>query len=168
MTVVADRPARAGTAAQDAGRSVRVWRSMLELHAALIGELAEAFRDCHDLSVSEFDVLVNLDVRQPIRHGELSARVILSRTALTRLVDRLVVRGLVCRVADPADQRAVRVGLTPAGRRLRAASARTNRCVVEDFFAGVDPGSLAAVQAVTTTLLARHEAARHTSKGPRP
>lgn len=142
-----------------------VWRAMLQVHAALLEELATAFRDKHDLSVSEFDVLINLDVRQPIRHGELSERVILSRTALTRLVDRLVARGLVCRVPDPHDQRAVRVGLTPAGRRLRAASARTNRRIIDAFFAPLDPDALSQLSAATTQLLHRNPAPRHTSKG---
>lgn len=151
------------------GMTVGAWRSMLEVHAALIGELADAFQGQHDLSVSEFDVLVNLDVRQPIRHGELSERVILSRTALTRLVDRLVARGLVRRETDPVDQRAVRIGLTPAGRRLRADSARTNRRIVEAFFAPLDADSLTALHAATTTLLERNSAARDPScppKGP--
>lgn len=164
MTSLVERTARTGSGRDGDGR-VQVWRSMLEVHAALIGDLAQAFQLRHDLSVWEFDVLVNLDVRQPIRHGELSHRVILSRTALTRLVDRLVARGLVCRVPDPADQRAVRVGLTPAGRRLRADSARTNRRIVEDFFAPLDADSLAALGAATTTLLERNPTARHTAKG---
>ena len=165
MTTVADRPSRTG-ARRDSSERVQVWRSMLQVHAALIAELAEAFRAQHEISVSEFDVLINLDARQPIRHGELSERVILSRTALTRLVDRLVARGLVCREADPADQRAVRVGLTPAGRRLRAASARTNRRVVEDFFAPLDADSLAVLGTATTTLLQRNPGDPHPSKGP--
>ena len=38
--------------------------------------------------------------------------------AVTRLVDRLVAKGLVERVADPADRRSVRLKLTEAGRRI--------------------------------------------------
>ncbi len=165
MTTISGRSAR-GPQERDSSGRVRVWRSMLEVHAALIAELAEAFRDQHDLSVSEFDVLINLDARQPIRHGELSERVILSRTALTRLVDRLVARDLVCREADPADHRAVRIGLTPTGRRLRTASARTNRAVVEDFFAPLDADSLAALDTATSTLLQQGRDAAPVSKGP--
>lgn len=164
MATTANQAARG--AGRDSGGPVQVWRSMLEVHAALIAELAEALRVEHHLSVSEFDVLINLDGRQPIRHGELSERVILSRTALTRLVDRLLARDLVCRVADPADQRAVRIGLTPTGRRLRADSARTNRSVVEAFFAPLDADSLAALEAAADILRQRNPADSHPRKDP--
>ena len=62
--------------------SVRVWRDLLVLHARVIEELASALEAAHGLSVSEFDVLINLDPTTAIRHGDLADRVILSRTAL--------------------------------------------------------------------------------------
>lgn len=122
--------------------SVRVWRDLLRLHACVVEELTAALDITHGLSVSEFDVLINLDPAQPIRHGDLAERVILSRTALTRLVDRLVKRGWVERQPDPADQRAIRIGLTPAGRELRRNAARTNAHIVRRHFAPLDTAQL--------------------------
>jgi DNA-binding MarR family transcriptional regulator len=45
--------------------------------------------------------------------------------AITNRIDRLVAKGLVTRDLDPTNRRAVRIALTPAGRRL------VDRAVVE-------------------------------------
>ena len=45
--------------------------------------------------------------------------------AITNRIDRLVAKGLVTRDLDPTNRRAVRIALTPAGRR------RVDRAVVE-------------------------------------
>lgn len=122
--------------------SVNVWRDLLVLHACVVEELSTALEAAHGLSVSEFDVLINLDPTTPSRHGDLADRVILSRTALTRLVDRLVKRGWVERQPDPLDQRAIRINLTAAGRELRRNAARTNARIVRHHFAPLDTGQL--------------------------
>lgn len=48
--------------------------------------------------------------------GEIGERLIARSPDVTRLIDRLEKRGLVRRRRDPQDRRAVRVGITPAGR----------------------------------------------------
>ena len=53
----------------------------------------------------------------PLGMAELSSTVRLERSSLTGLVDRAEQRGLVERRPDPTDRRAVKVVLTPAGRR---------------------------------------------------
>lgn len=143
--------------------SVRTWRAMLEVHAALIGELDEQFRARHGLSVSEFDVLINIGARERVRHGELSSRVVLTRTALTRLVDRLVRRGWLVRLPDPLDQRATLIALTDEGRRVRAASGRTNRDIVRRTFAVLDPGQTAILNHLVTCL--RDESSHPSDEG---
>lgn len=72
-----------------------------------------------DLSPSQFNVL-NLLRDDPggMSQTDLSRELIMHRSNLTGLVDRLEKRGLVKRSADPADRRVNRVGLTPAGRAL--------------------------------------------------
>lgn len=55
---------------------------------------------------------------KPYGMGELGATLGLAKSSLTGLVDRTERNGLVQREADPQDMRAVRVTLTPEGRRL--------------------------------------------------
>jgi DNA-binding MarR family transcriptional regulator len=80
----------------------------------------------HGLSLGVYDVLVQL-VEAPerrLRMTDLADAVLLSRSGLTRLVDRMVRDGYVRREPDPGDARGVWAVLTPAGfERLRTASA---------------------------------------------
>ncbi len=70
-----------------------------------------------EVSLSEYDLLYTLSKRDgPIRMGELGCSVLLSQPGLSRLVDRLVRRGLVERGPDPADGRSVLIRLSEAGR----------------------------------------------------
>lgn len=104
------------------------------VHAEVLGAIAVELRQRHDLSVSEFDVLVHLSPNGGLRHQHLADRVILTRSALTRMVDRLAARGLVVREPSSTDRRGVRICLTERGRRTRKSAARTNNEVVRHVF----------------------------------
>ncbi len=108
---------------------VIAWQALMEAHERVLTGIRAALEP-HGLSVSEFDVLAHLAPRESCRHADLASRVILSRTALTRLVDRLVARGLVTRQPDAHDGRGVLVTLTPQGRRLRGAALAANHRAV--------------------------------------
>ncbi|MEZ0493098.1 MarR family winged helix-turn-helix transcriptional regulator [Kineococcus sp. TBRC 1896] len=72
------------------------------------------------LSVREYDVLYTLARSGGrCRLGGLSQEVYLPQPSLTRLVDRLVVRGLLTREPDPHDGRGVVVVLTGDGAALQ-------------------------------------------------
>lgn len=109
MTMVTNRPARVRLANQ-------TWESLLQAHAALMRRfVAEDLWD--EVSMREYDVLYTLSkCAEPIRLGELQGHVLLSQPALSRMVDRLVVRGLVRREADPSDARGRLLSLSDDGR----------------------------------------------------
>ncbi|GAB3995561.1 hypothetical protein GCM10029992_13160 [Glycomyces albus] len=92
------------------------WESLLVAHAVLMKRFAA--EDIWDeVSMREYDVLYTLSkCDKPTRLGELGRNVLLSQPALSRLVERLVERGLVARGADPVDGRGVLLDLTGAGR----------------------------------------------------
>ncbi|MFI6361868.1 MarR family winged helix-turn-helix transcriptional regulator [Nocardia sp. NPDC050630] len=81
----------------------------------------EAVFIAHDLQRGEFDVLAALR-----RSGEpfelnpsvLADTLMMSRAGMTGRLDRLESAGLVRRIADAQDRRAIRVALTGAGRTL--------------------------------------------------
>lgn len=150
------QPSRVSPARLIRDERVRVWRSLLELHGLVIDDLERTFRDRHTLSVSEFDVLVNIGPHESIRHGELSGRVVLTRTALTRLIDRLVSRGWLTRSVASDDQRGITIALTDAGRRVRQEAARTNLAVVHEHLGLLDAEELSTLGEITTAVLQRH------------
>lgn len=132
--------------------AVGAWRAMLEAHADVIERLAHAFRTEHDLSVTDFDVLINIGPHESVRHRDLAARVVLSRSALSRLVDRLIVRGFLTRQRATDDSRGVVITLTPDGRVARDQAKRTNDEVVTRMFAGFDPEEIAILARLATRL----------------
>ncbi len=71
----------------------------------------------HDLSLTQLRALAILRDHDP-KMAELATHLGLDRSSVSGLIDRAVKRGLVRRDASSDDGRAVRVSLTPAGRRL--------------------------------------------------
>ena len=100
------------------------WRTFLRAHATIVRRLESELVAEHDLPLASYDVLVQLSEApdRRLRMTELAERVLLSRSGLTRLVDRLVRDGLVERQACPEDARGTLAVLTDRGlERLRGA-----------------------------------------------
>ncbi len=110
------------------------WRRFLRAHALVTRALESDLMAEQRLPLASYDVLVQL-VEAPerrLRMSELAERVLLSRSGLTRLVDRLEREGLVRREACDSDARGLFTVLTDAGvERLRAASPVHLRGVAE-------------------------------------
>jgi len=104
----------------------RAWRGMLRVQAALAKALDAQLDAAHSLQLSSYEVLMYLADAEDerMRMCDLASSILLSRSGLTRLVDRLQREGLLERVACSDDARGAFAKLTPAGReKLRAARA---------------------------------------------
>ena len=132
------------------------WEALLSAHARLMKQFA-AEDIWQDLSMREYDVLYTLSkCREPARMGELHRHVLLSQPALSRMVDRLVERGLVERCPDPADGRGVRLSLTEAGRdRQRQIGRRHAGSVARALAAELTPDELRQLAAICWKLAGR-------------
>ncbi len=101
------------------------WRAFLRAHATLTRRLEAELAAVHGLPLGVYDVLVQL-VEAPehrLRMTDLADAVLLSRSGLTRLVDRMCRDGYLRREPDAGDARGVWAVLTDAGYdRLRTAS----------------------------------------------
>jgi DNA-binding MarR family transcriptional regulator len=71
-----------------------------------------------DLPIAQVRCLNAVGEREGERLIELASRAALTLPAASRTIDKLVRRGLVLRLSDPEDRRAVRLFLTDAGRDL--------------------------------------------------
>ncbi len=135
------RPRRAGVRRLSSGE-LEVWQAFLRAHALVTRRLEADLLAEHGLPLATYDVLVQL-VTAPerrLRMTELADRVMLSRSGLTRLVDRLEREGLVQRTACPSDARGFFTELTDEGyRRLRAASPTHLRGVRQYAVGGLSP-----------------------------
>lgn len=133
------------------------WRGFLQAHAVLVRRLEADLLAEHQLPLASYDVLVQL-VEAPerrLRMTELAQRVLISRSGLTRLVDRLEREGLVRREACDDDARGLFAVLTDDGfRRLRTAAPTHLRGVSSYAMARLDDEQVRALAEICTRLLA--------------
>src|SRR5712664_3288326 len=98
------------------------------------------------LSLPKFGALSHLVKEgEPLSLSECATKMTCVRSNITQLVDRLEADGLVCRVEDPEDRRAVRAVVTPLGKERYAAGVRQVEKVQGEFaetLSGIDQGSL--------------------------
>ena len=129
-------------------RGLEAWRALLRAHATLMRRLEMDLERETGLALADFDVLAQLALAGgELRMTELAARVLISRSGMTRRVARLVDEGLVRRDTAGTDGRGVVVALTDAGvARLTDAAPVHVRGVSELFVAQLDDHELAALK----------------------
>ena len=122
------------------------WRAFLEAHHAVMAVLGEELDEI-GLPIGFYDVLVQLtEAERGLRMAELARRVLLSKSGLTRLVDRMAGQGLVRRRPSPEDGRGFYVVATNLGlRALRRASPVHLRGVVSHFTSLLTADELAVI-----------------------
>ena len=112
------------------------WRAFLNAHAATIAAIERELAVEDLVPLTWYDVLVALSEAPGHRRRlhELARAVVLSRSGLTRLVDRLEAAGLLRREPCPDDRRGAYAVLTPEGEAtLRRTWPTYGRGIVEHF-----------------------------------
>ena len=130
------------------------WRTLLSSHAALLATLDRELRAEHGMTLAEYEVLSFLSDAEGGRlpMAALAERVLVSPSALTRRVDRLVRLGYVTREACETDARVTYAALTDEGRRRLEAAAPTHvRGVREHFIDRLSPAQLEALTVALRT-----------------
>jgi DNA-binding MarR family transcriptional regulator len=91
------------------------------------------------LPIGWYEVLLQLENApdRRLRMGDLADAVLLSRSGLTRVVDRMVDAGLVAREPCASDGRVLYAGLTPEGRATLRRAAPTHLRGIDEHFASV-------------------------------
>jgi DNA-binding MarR family transcriptional regulator len=96
------------------------WRGLLRVHTALVKALDAELSEEHDLPLTSYEVLITLESapKRKRRMAELADSVLLSRSGMTRLVDRLEREGLLVRDTCTDDGRGCYAVLTEKGAEL--------------------------------------------------
>lgn len=100
---------------------IRTWGLFLAAHTALVERIELALAGADLPALAWYDVLWELEQapERKLRMHELAQRIVLSRSNLTRLADRLESAGLLAREACPNDRRGNFCVITDAGRAMR-------------------------------------------------
>lgn len=114
-----DEKVYADAAGRVEGR-VEAWRALITANARVIEKIERALSGAGLPPLGWYDVLLELSGAPDgrLRMHELARAVVLSRSGLTRLVDRLERAGLLGREPDPADRRGSYAAITDEGRAL--------------------------------------------------
>ncbi|MDA0169626.1 MarR family transcriptional regulator [Solirubrobacter taibaiensis] len=117
-------------------QELAAWRGMLQVHSELTQVLDAQMRAEHGMPVSMYEVLMFLGDApdRRLRMAEIAERVLLSRSGLTRLVDRLEALGYVTRCASEDDGRGLYAKLTDAGVTKLEEARRTHLEGVREIF----------------------------------
>jgi DNA-binding MarR family transcriptional regulator len=117
--------------------TLSAWRAFLNAHARITARIEGALTEAGLPPLTWYDVLWPLH-RAPgrrLRVGALAERVTLSRTGLTRLLDRVEREGLIRREPAPEDRRGSYVVITPAGSAVLRKMWPVYERALEDAFA---------------------------------
>lgn len=115
---------------------LRAWRGLLRAHACLAKRLDSELEQAHGLPMTSYEVLHHLEEASGarMRMCELAEEAQLSRSGLTRLVDRMERDGLLERCSCDHDARGSYACLTAAGRERLQEARGTHLAVIRDQF----------------------------------
>lgn len=97
---------------------MQAWTGFLRASTRLLERLDSELEARAGMSLADYEILVHLaaEASGDLRMTELAARTLVSRSGLTRRLDRMVKSGLVARRDCPTDRRGVLAVITPLGR----------------------------------------------------
>jgi DNA-binding MarR family transcriptional regulator len=139
-----------------------------EAHAAVCADVEAALQRAHGLSLRWYDVLLHLHAvpGRRLSMRDLGDAVVISKSGLTGVVDRMAKAGLVERVPDPGDRRVTLVALTARGaERYEDARVDHRAAVAERFLDRLDPAELEAIERSLGALMDGRGAGRPPRRG---
>lgn len=139
---------------------VAAWSALLRAHAALVPRIAGEVESATGLPLSWYDVLLELNAAdgRRLHMQELGNRVVLSRSQVSRIVDRVEAAGLVVREPDPDDRRATFAAITAKGREtLRRVAPVYLASIQRHFTSHMSDAQLRGVHRALEHLLRRHQ-----------
>jgi DNA-binding MarR family transcriptional regulator len=125
------------TTTSSSSRQLDAWVRLLRVHAAMTRQFNGELLAEHDLTMNDFDVLMQL-AQAPegqLRRVDLAERVLLTPSGITRLLEGLERAGYVERGSCASDARVSYTLLTEAGREKLEQAKETHRASIKALFA---------------------------------
>ena len=133
------------------------WRLFLTTNARLIAEIDRQMQAAEQIPLNWYDVLIELYEApdQRLRMSDLAQRVLLTRSGLTRLVDRLENKGYLTREIDPEDRRGFYANISKSGIQAMQQAWRVYAEGIATLFAShLSDEEAALLEAIFTRMLA--------------
>ncbi|KJL29078.1 MarR family winged helix-turn-helix transcriptional regulator [Microbacterium oxydans] len=123
--------------------ALEAWESLFRAQHELFTDMMADFEDS-DLAQAEYDVLLTV-TRSPdmvARLRDVTSNMLISQPSVSRLVDRMVSRGLISKCADPDDGRGSLIRATDAGARAFRALATVHGRSIAERMSSLDDAEL--------------------------
>ncbi len=136
--------------------ALEAWESLFRAQHELFTEMNADFDDAH-LGQAEYDVLLTV-TRAPdmsTRLRDVTANMLISQPSVSRLVDRMVARGLVEKCPDPEDGRGALIRATDAGARAFRSLATVHGRSIADRMSRLDDDELKTLRDLAEKLRGR-------------
>jgi len=119
-----------------AKQDLTAWLRFLRAHAAITRELSSRLEALHELTLSDYDVLVQLYFAEGrrMRRIDIARSVLLTASGITRLLDGLESCGLVSKERCESDARVAYAVLTKAGVKKVEAAQESHLADIEELF----------------------------------
>ncbi|MEV8134584.1 MarR family winged helix-turn-helix transcriptional regulator [Microbacterium aurantiacum] len=135
--------------------AIDAWESLFRAQHEVFHEISSDFDD--ELGQAEYDVLLTV-TRGPemtARLRDVTANMLISQPSVSRLVDRMVSRGLLTKCADPDDRRGSLVTATDAGAAVFRRVASAHGKAIAERMSFLDDAELAQLRDLTAKLRRR-------------
>lgn len=118
-------------------KHLAAWRAFITAHATLIDFINRRMLEADVIPLHWYDVLIEVyeAPERRLRLSELARKVVLSKSGLTRLVDKLVEAGLLERQSSPEDGRGAYAVLTDTGLEVMRKAWPVYAQGIHDYFA---------------------------------
>ncbi len=129
--------------------AISAWESLFRAQVTVMRTLTAEFPRDAGLSLTEYDVLFTISKQEDrsIRMRDLRTQVLLTQPSVSRLVERLVERGLASKCPEPDDARGSLVRLTDAGYDLyRRCAVQHGRSIIDHVGSALAPEELGELQ----------------------
>lgn len=145
---------RSHAAARPTPEQVEAWQTLVRAFNG-VTRMTEASIAGSQLDPSDYDVLLTLAQGPPegLRPIELTQRVLITKSGMTRLVDRLEERGLIERRECATDRRGRLIALTSRGRHLQRRAAPALLHALATALGTLSPGDITALKRVSERML---------------
>jgi DNA-binding MarR family transcriptional regulator len=117
-------------------KEVAAWQQLLNCHSRIVRAVERELEREQLVPLSSYDVLLRLRYApdRRLRFRDLNGEIVLSRSALSRCIDRLAEAKLVAKDGCPEDPRGLMIELTPAGETALKSAWPTYRKQIHTLF----------------------------------
>ena len=130
---------------RDGGEALAAWLALLQAQSVVVDALEGDLQRQSGVPLPWLEVLMQVTSAPDglLSMQELARSVLLSKSGVTRLVDRMVAAGLIARQACPTDRRIVYATATPEGRAaLKKAVPLHAESLAKHFSSALTPAEL--------------------------